>query len=79
MTETLAAAVDRLRGQPVTVIVDRDDPDARMTGLLVDVDEYGECVLETPEGRRHGWPTLEIVPVDDVKGWSMYDVEGDGS
>jgi hypothetical protein len=49
-----------LLGQQVTITLDRDDPAGVIRGRLVSLTAGGECVVDTEDGRRYGWPALEI-------------------
>jgi hypothetical protein len=49
------------RPETVTVVLDWADPDARLTGRLLELDTEGEALVDTGTGRRRGWPALALL------------------
>lgn len=50
-----------LMGQPVTVILDHDNPAGTIRGVLTAMDAGGGVSVRQPDGVVvHGWPCLEI-------------------
>lgn len=48
-----------LVGRRVVVTLNHDGP-VTAEGVLVDVCDDGDFTLDTDEGRRYGWPALDI-------------------
>ncbi len=47
-------------GKRVTVVLDHDNPAAVLTGTLVALTVSGDVTVDTDQGRRYGWPALDI-------------------
>jgi hypothetical protein len=47
----------------VVTLNERDDPPVTVTGVLVDIEDDGGFTLDTPDGRRYGWPALDVTEV----------------
>ncbi len=59
---TSHADMQALVGRRVTVTLDEHAmPPVTKTGILVAVEDDGGFTLDTPEGRRYGWPAVDIV------------------
>ena len=50
-----------LEGKRVRVILDWLDPDAYHDGILLDLDDYGQVVIQNDDGSRGvSWPALDM-------------------
>jgi hypothetical protein len=54
-------------GRPVVVTLnEHSDPPVTVTGVLVGLEDDGEFVIDTANGRRYCWPAVDMADADEV-------------